>query len=99
MTANAKWDRWGRKVELDRASGVTGWVVHDLRRTARTLLSRAGVDSDVAERCLGHAVGGVRAVYDRHRFEAEMRGAFERLAALIETIIRGPAANVVPIRR
>ena len=88
-----------RKVELDRSSGVTGWVVHDLRRTARTLLSRAGVDSDVAERCLGHAIGGVRGVYDRHRFEAEMRDAFERLAALIETIIRGPAASVVPLRR
>jgi integrase len=87
------------KKSLDAASGVTGWVVHDLRRTARTLLSRAGVDTDIAERCLGHAVGGIRATYDRHKFEEEMRDAFERLAALIETIVRGLSANVVPLRR
>jgi integrase len=31
-----------------------GWTPHDLRRTARTLLSRAKVDSDIAEKCLGH---------------------------------------------
>jgi integrase len=83
------------KKDFDRLSGVTGWRLHDLRRTARTLMSRAGVDADVAERCLGHAIGGVRATYDRHEFEQQKRKAFEALAAMIETIIRGPAENVV----
>jgi integrase len=87
------------KKALDAASGVTGWVIHDLRRTARTLMSRAGVDADVAERCLGHAIGGVRATYDRHEFEQEKRRAFEALAGMIETIIRGPTENVVQLRR
>ena len=76
------------KKRLDTASGVTGWRLHDLRRTARTLLSRAGVAADVAERCLGHAIGGVRGVYDRHRYESEMRDAFERLAAQIAAIVK-----------
>jgi integrase len=40
------------KTELDRASGVSGYTLHDLRRTARSLMSRAGVPSDHAERCL-----------------------------------------------
>jgi integrase len=31
------------KREFDRISGITGWRLHDLRRTARSLLSRAGV--------------------------------------------------------
>ena len=31
------------KRKLDRDSGVTEWVLHDLRRTARSLMSRAGV--------------------------------------------------------
>ena len=53
------------KRELDERSGVTGWVLHDLRRTARSLMSRAGVNADHAERCLGHVIGGVRATYDR----------------------------------
>jgi integrase len=85
------------KRELDEASGVGGWVIHDLRRTARTLLSRAGIDADIAERCLGHALSGVRAVYDRHAFEPEKRRAFEALAAQIERILNPPSDNVVTL--
>jgi integrase len=86
------------KKEFDRACGVTGWVLHDLRRTARSLMSRAGVNSDVAERCLGHVIGGVRGIYDRHRYVEEMRAAYERLAGLIGRIVNPAPANVVPIR-
>ena len=35
------------------------WVVHDLRRTARSLMSRAAVPRDHAERVLGHAMPGI----------------------------------------
>jgi integrase len=77
----------GAKAKVDADCGVEGWVWHDLRRTARSLLSRAGVTPDVAQRCLTHAIGGIRGVYDRHTFEQEMRDAFERLAALIERIV------------
>ena len=76
------------KRRLDQACGVTGWRLHDLRRTARTLLSRAGVNADVAERCLGHSLGGIRATYDKHLYLEEMRDAFERLAAQVEAIVR-----------
>ena len=78
--------------------GVSGWTIHDLRRTARSLLSRAGVNADVAERCLGHVVGGVRGVYDRHQYQAEMLHAYEALAALIERIVDPPSGVVVPLR-
>jgi len=88
-----------RKAVFDAACGVRGWVIHDLRRAGRTLLSRAGVTSDIAERCLGHAMVGVRGVYDRHAYEAEKRDAFEALARMVEDIVRPPAATVVPIRR
>ena len=64
-------------------SGVSGWVIHDLRRTARSLLSRAGVPTDHAERCLGHVIGGVRGVYDRHEYYDEKAKAFEALAAQV----------------
>ena len=86
------------KAAIDKASGVKGWTFHDLRRTARTLLSRAGVDADTAERCLGHAIGGVRGVYDRHKYEEQMRVAFERLAQQIKDIIDPPTGRVVPLR-
>jgi integrase len=85
------------KRRLDRAAGVTGWTLHDLRRTARSLMSRAGVLNDHAERCLGHVMGGVRGTYDRHEYLEEKRRAFEALAAQIERIVN-PQQNVVPLR-
>jgi integrase len=75
------------KKDLSYASGIDGWRLHDLRRTARTLLSRAGVPNDHAERCLGHVIGGVRGVYDRHSFRDEMLRAYEKLAELIADIV------------
>jgi integrase len=74
------------KAALSYASGVT-FRLHDLRRTARTLMSRAGIQSDHAERCLGHVLGGVRGVYDRHEYLEEKRKAFEALASLVEGIV------------
>jgi integrase len=72
---------------LSETSGVKGWSLHDLRRTARSLMSRAGVPADHAERCLGHVIGGVRGVYDRHEYLQEKKVAFEALAAQVERII------------
>jgi integrase len=85
------------KLDFDKACGVKGWTIHDLRRTARSLMSRAGVNADIAERCLGHVIGGVRGIYDRHEYFEEKKRAFEALAAQIERIVN-PQANVVPMR-
>jgi integrase len=79
---------------LDARSRVVGWRLHDLRRTARSLLSRAGVNSDTAERVLGHSLPGIRAIYDRHGYIEEMRHAVEALAALVARIINPPAGEV-----
>jgi integrase len=87
------------KRALDTKSGVISWRIHDLRRSARSLLSRAGVNADIAERCLGHAMPGVRGVYDRHKYLDEQRHAFEALSALIERITCPPEDNVVSLRR
>jgi integrase len=75
------------KAKLDAASGVSDWRIHDLRRTSRSLMSRAGVPNDHAERCLGHVIGGVRGVYDRHSFRDEMADAYEKLSGLIGDIV------------
>jgi integrase len=85
------------KNRLDAASDVTAWRLHDLRRTSRSLMSRAGVPSDHAERCLGHVIGGVRGVYDRHAYREEMLLAYEKLATLIAGIV-DPQENVVAMR-
>ena len=87
------------KDEFDEASGVTGWTLHDLRRTARTLMSRADVISDHAEQCLGHLLSGVRKIYNRDDFKAQKKAAFDALAALIVRIVNPPESNVHQIRR
>jgi integrase len=74
------------------------WVLHDLRRTARSLLSRAGISSDHAERVMGHAIDGVEGVYDRHSYADEKAHALQRLSDLIESIINPPEGNVVALR-
>jgi integrase len=75
------------KKEFDERATIENFRLHDLRRTSRTLMARAGVPDTVAERMLGHVVGGVKGVYDRHKYVAEMKHAFEALAALIQNIV------------
>jgi integrase len=86
------------KARLDRSSGVTDWVVHDLRRTGRSLLSRAGVRPDIAERTLGHAQPGVAQTYDRHLYVDEKAAALAKLAELIERITHPGSARVINLR-
>ena len=87
------------KAAIDkRAPELAPWTLHDLRRTSRSLMSRAGVQPDTAERVLGHAIPGIRGVYDRHAFLTEKRYALERLAALIDRIINPPPGVVIPLR-
>jgi integrase len=85
------------KAAFDRSCNVRGWTLHDLRRTGRSLISRAGVRPDVAELCLGHVIGGVRGTYDRHQYHEEKAQAFEALATQIDLILH-PRANVAQFR-
>jgi integrase len=79
--------------EREGRAPMEEWCFHDLRRTARTLLARAGIRDDIAERCLGHVIKGVEKVYNRYAYLDEKRAAFEALAALVSRILN-PTANV-----
>jgi integrase len=72
------------------------FVLHDLRRSARSLMARAGVSNDHAERVLGHARPGVEGTYDRHPYKAEIASALGKLAALIDSVVH-PRVNVTPL--
>jgi len=65
---------------------VVRWAPHDLRRTARTLLSSLGCPSDVGEAILGHALPGVESVYNLHRFDAERLAWLTKLSELLEQL-------------
>lgn len=86
-----------RQRKKDGLKPLAPWVLHDLRRTARSLMSRAGVSSDIAEMVLGHKLAGVRGVYDRHSYAVEKRDALEKLAGLVSLILNPPTDNVVSI--
>ncbi|HEX8214980.1 MAG TPA: site-specific integrase [Allosphingosinicella sp.] len=93
------------KAELDRAMAeaaggetIEPWVLHDLRRTAKTLMIRAGVSPHDSERVLGHVIAGVEGVYDRHAYLAEKRAALKKLAGLVARMIE-PKSNVVPLKK
>jgi integrase len=73
---------------------LPNWTIHDLRRTAKTLMARAGVRPDISERVLGHVIAGVEGTYDRHSYADEKRDALEKLAAMIERILNPLPANV-----
>ena len=83
--------------ELEAGVPLPNWTLHDLRRTARSLMSRAGVSSDHAERCLGHVIAGVRGTYDRHDFYEEKQRAFEALADMLDRIV-SMRENAVPMK-
>ena len=82
----------GAKVEP-----LPNWTLHDLRRTAKTLMVRAGVRPDISERVLGHVIAGVEGTYDRHSYADEKREALEKLATIIERVLT-PTSNITALK-
>ena len=77
---------------------MPAWRLHDLRRSARTLLAELGIAERAAEAVLGHVIGGIKGVYDRHKYLVEKTDALTRLAAHVDGIVH-PRPNVVPMRK
>ena len=74
---------WSKaKSVLDTASGVSGWWLHDLRRTLATGLQRPRLE--VTEAVLNHLSGsraGVVGIYQRHDWAEEKRAALDAWSA------------------
>jgi integrase len=90
------------KTRLDEKSGIVDWRWHDLRRTARTAMTRLGVSRDHAEAAINHISGRsvLERTYDRHDFATEVIGALSQwqnhVAALAS---EATDAEVVSLRR
>lgn len=61
------------KARLDKLSNVQGWVIHDLRRTARTHFSALPVPDTIRELVIAHAQPQLHQVYDQHSYRDEKR--------------------------
>ncbi len=75
------------KKEIDAKAGLSGWTLHDLRRTARSGWSALGIAPHVCEMMLGHAQPGIIPTYDTHRYEHERRAALAAWARRIAEIV------------
>ncbi len=87
------------KVQLDRLSGVAGWRYHDLRRSAASGMAKLGHPPHVVGAVLDHspaALAGVTSIYNRHRYEREVRAALEAWAEHVIALAEG-RSNVVRI--
>jgi integrase len=65
---------------------IPAFTIHDLRRTASTLLHENGWASDVVEKALNHTIGGVRGVYNRAEYAPQRREMLQFWADFIEQL-------------
>ncbi|MCB2215232.1 tyrosine-type recombinase/integrase [Desulfofustis glycolicus] len=86
---------------VQEKSGVTGWTSHDLRRTARTIMSRLSIQPHIRELVLNHSQGKIQAVYDQHDYFSEKKQALQKLADEIDRILgrETTSAKIVSLRR
>jgi len=64
--------------------GMPHFTIHDLRRTAATLLSEEGFAPDVIEKALNHTIKGVRGVYNRAEYSEPRKQMLQAWADLID---------------
>jgi integrase len=80
------------KAMLDKASGVSGWTIHDLRRTFATLATgELGIEPQIVDKILNHlsgAVTGIAAVYQRHAYLDQRRNAMDRWGIYVTKLAR-----------
>jgi integrase len=85
------YNAWNKdKPRLDKRSGITGWVIHDLRRTFRSKWAELGISREVAERYINHISGvhsGVSGVYDRFSYWQPMEQACAKWERFLSNLI------------
>src|SRR5262249_38199711 len=86
---------WGYcKAALDRRIALTKpWRLHDLRRTAATMMAENGTLPHICEAILNHVSGhkaGVAGIYNRAKYIEEMREALVKWSGYVERITSSP---------
>ncbi len=78
------------KIARDDDLPLAPFTVHDLRRTASTLLNEVGFNSDWIEKCLAHEHGRtVRGVYNKAEYEPQRRHMLQQWSNMVEAWIKG----------
>jgi integrase len=94
---------WARnKTALDTRSGVTGWTVHDIRRSVATGMADIGIGPHIIEAVLNHYSGhraGPAGVYNRSSYASEVRAALAQWEDHIRTLVEGGERKVLPMTK
>jgi integrase len=91
---------WKQRLDKHLPPAMRPWVAHDLRRTARKLMTRAGVRPDVAELALGHSIKGIQSVYDDPvEYRPLIERALECVANEVDKILNPPPPNVIEMKK
>ena len=82
---------WGKlKPELDKASGVSNWTLHDLRRTWATRSAELGTAPHIIEAALNHLSGTISPLartYNRAKYQGEIKTAMDAYDTYISRLI------------
>jgi integrase len=93
---------WSKsKTELDQRANITPWRLHDLRRTASTVMHELGVQPHIVEAVLNHISGhkgGVSGVYNKAAYRAEKAAALALWAEHVLALVEGRPAKIVSLR-
>lgn len=80
-----------------RAGGAefASFSVHDLRRTASSLLNEAGFNRDWIEKCLAHEESDVRSIYNKAEYGEQRRVMLQAWADMVDAWCRGESVREI----
>jgi integrase len=92
---------WSRcKEDLDKRCGVTGWRLHDVRRTVATRMADLGVAPHIIEEVLNHRAhrAGVAGIYNRSRYAREVRAALAMWEDHMRALVEGGERKILSMK-
>jgi hypothetical protein len=74
------------------------FVLHDLRRSARTGFGALPVPDNIKELVINHAPSSLHRTYDLHSYREEKRLCLDLWAKHLRDVVTPPPANVMRLR-
>jgi integrase len=91
------WSQSKRRLDA-RLGFARDWDIHDCRRTVQTRLLALGVNRDLVNRLLNHAMGPIDQAYDQNDYLPEKAAALQSWADELQRIVDGGEAKVIALR-
>jgi integrase len=90
---------WARnKPVLDQRADVSGWTIHDIRRSVATRMADIGIAPHIIEEILNHVSGhkaGPAGIYNRSVYEREVKAALALWSDHIRALVDGGERKVL----